>query len=264
MKKYVDERSDFYSQLLNNCNSISREEEIELVKLMKDGDENAREKLIVSNLRLVVLISNEFKGRGYSVEDLISEGNIGLIKSIEKYNTTDFNTRLGSYATFWIKREMRNAIAIKSGLIKVPKKTNDMSLKVFAVKKRLSEELKKEASVEEIAKETGYAVFVVKRILKTDSKNALVECLSDDLVCENDLPNEILYRKEDINILTECIKKMSHDDRMILLSMYGVEDKKTMQQLGDELGYKKSQIKNMSIRAIEKLKQSFKQWQKLN
>ena len=143
-----------YIRRINQYSLINIEEETELAREIANGNPFAREKLIVSNLRLVVKIAHDFTGRGVLLEDLISEGNIGLIKASEKYQAGR-GAKFSSYSSWWIKQYIRKAIKNKR-MVRIPQNTGEKMFRVYKDRNKLIEKLRRNPTNKELMKVSGY------------------------------------------------------------------------------------------------------------
>ncbi len=148
---------------------ITREEEAELADRIKNGDETAREKLISSNLRLVVKIAHDFKGMGLPLQDLVAEGNIGLMRATEKFDPKK-GAKFSSYAAWWIKQAMRRALSEKSKTIRIPVASVTKIIRIRNVRQKLIQELGREPTDGEISAKTDLSERVVRRLRLADMK----------------------------------------------------------------------------------------------
>lgn len=144
---------------------LSKEEEIELANRAQAGDQEAREELVRHNLRLVVSVAQKHTGKGLDLQDLIQEGNLGLMKAIDKFDPEKGN-RFSTYATWWIRQKVNRAIENQSRTIRIPNGVFQKTIKIFRAKDKLYTELNREPSIEEIAAEVELEPEKVKEILR--------------------------------------------------------------------------------------------------
>lgn len=248
---------------------ISREEEIELVQKIKQGDENARAKLIKSNIRFVISIAKKYQNNGLALEDLISEGNIGLVTAADRFEP-DKGYHFISYAVYWIKQSILKAINGKSRLIRLPlNKVNDL-ISVERIVHKMYYKNGYEPNVEEIATalnrkkaDIAYLINVSEGHLSLDAentnkdtKNKLVDTVidkkskqPDQSVIENDLKEMLLDAVESLDELE--IKIITHR-----YGLYGHEEK-TLRELGDTLNLTKERIRQIEKKALRKIRHMF-------
>ncbi|MGI9122225.1 MAG: sigma-70 family RNA polymerase sigma factor, partial [Rubrobacter sp.] len=227
---------------------LTHAEEVDLSKRAKAGDKRARQRLIEKNLRLVVSVAKRYRGMGLPFEDLIQEGNIGLMKAIDKYDP-DRGFRFSTYATWWIRQGVQRAVADKGRTIRVPVHMGEKIRKMARVYNALSEELRREPTDEEVAGRLEWTVEQVR-----DAKDALPDATSlnqtlsaeegssevGDLVPDersSDTAGEVL-REMETSGLAEAIETLPERQRHVLVRRYGLGEEKpaTLAQLSDEMG----------------------------
>jgi RNA polymerase primary sigma factor len=240
---------------------LSHEEEIDLSKRAKQGDARARQRLIEKNLRLVVSVAKRYRGYGLPFEDLIQEGNIGLMKAVEKFDP-DRGFRFSTYATWWIRQAVQRAVADKGRTIRVPVHMGDKIRKMARTYNALSAELGREPTDEEVARALGWTVEDVR-----DVKGALPDATSlnqpltseetaselGDLVEDeraSDTPGEVMREMETAG-LQEAIGRLPERHRYVLLRRYGLDDHDvaTLAQLSDELNISRERVRQLQREA---------------
>ena len=258
-----------YMQEICRIPLLSVEEEKELAQRIYEGDEEAKKILINSNLRLVFKFAKKFRGRGLPLEDLIQEGNIGLIKAVNKYDYT-LGYKFSTYASWWIKQSINRAIADQSRTIRIPVHMNETINKMKRVQKELTQELGREPTVEEIADKMGgdmtpskvsNMLLINLDPLSTDSKiNPDDDATLGDFIedSESVSPTEYTNRellKEEINI---ALSKLSPREAQVLKLRYGLDGEvpHTLEQVGDYFNITRERVRQIEAKALKKLQHS--------
>jgi RNA polymerase primary sigma factor len=240
---------------------LSHEEEIDLSKRAKAGDKRARQRLVEKNLRLVVSVAKKYRGMGLPFEDLIQEGNMGLMKAVEKFDP-DRGYRFSTYATWWIRQAVQRAVADKGRTIRVPVHMGDKIRKMARMYNGLSAELGREATDEEVAKSLGWAVEDVRGVKgampdatslnQTLSSESTASELGDLIEDEHasDTPGEVM-REIETAYLKEAIERLPERHRYVLVRRYGLDNAEaaTLAVLSDELGISRERIRQLQREA---------------
>src|ERR671913_1300663 len=245
---------------------LTHQEEIDLSKRTKKGDKAARKRLIEKNLRLVVSIAKKSRGRGLPLEDLIQEGNIGLMKAVGKFDS-DRGFRFSTYATWWIRQTIQRAIAEKGRTIRIPVHMGEKMRKMARTYNELWAELERAPSDEAVAERLGWSVEYIREVKDDmpDASTSLNQPLTSDkgsselgeLVEDersSDTPGTVMSEME-TSQLGEVIDRLPERHRHVLVRRYGLDDKDpaTLAELGDELELSQERVRQLQLQAIKRL-----------
>jgi len=246
------------------------EEEKEKLKLCIEEGEDARAILIESNLRLVVSIAKRYLGRGMQFQDLIQEGNMGLMKSVTKFDPTK-GFKFSTYATWWIRQAITRAIADQARTIRIPVHMVETINKLVRTQRKLTQDLRREPTPEEIAAEMKITVEKVQQIQKIAQEPVSLETPVDkeddstlgDFVHDTDLPNPLDYTinekyKEEIDVV---LKTLTPREEKVLRLRFGLMDGKphTLEEVGKEFGVTRERIRQIEAKAIRRLRHPTRQ-----
>jgi RNA polymerase primary sigma factor len=246
---------------------LTHQEEIDLSKRAKKGDETARNRLIEKNLRLVVSVAKKSRGRGLPFEDLIQEGNIGLMRAVEKFDS-DRGFRFATYATWWIRQTIQRAVADKGRTIRIPAHISEKMRKMARTYNELSAELEGAPSDEAVAERLGWSVENIRKVKDAmpDATTSLNQPLTSDRgslelgeIIEDerssDTPGTVMSEMESSEV-GEAIDRLPERYRRVLVRRYGLDDNDpaTLAELGDELGLSHERVRQLQLQAVKRLK----------
>jgi RNA polymerase primary sigma factor len=245
---------------------LTHAEEIDLSKKAKAGDRRARRRLIEKNLRLVVSVAKKYRGYGLPFEDLIQEGNIGLMKAVEKFDP-DKGFRFSTYATWWIRQAVQRAVADKGRTIRVPVHMTEKIRKVSRAISELAAEFEREPTEDEVARRLGWdqdevrltmsampdATSLDQPVSSEDTASQLGDFIEDERV--SDTPDTVM-REMETSQLKEAIERLPERARYVLVRRYGLDDREpaTLAELGDELDISRERVRQLQREAERILK----------
>lgn len=261
----VDDPVRMYLKEIGKIPLLTAEEEIELAKRMEAGDETAKKRLAEANLRLVVSIAKRYVGRGMLFLDLIQEGNLGLMKAVEKFDYRK-GYKFSTYATWWIRQAITRAIADQARTIRIPVHMVETINKLIRVQRQLVQELGRDPTPEEIAKEMDMEVEKVREIMKIAQEPVSLETpigeeedshLGDFIEDDNALaPAEaatyIMLREQLIDVLDTLTPR----EQKVLRLRFGLDDgrARTLEEVGKEFDVTRERIRQIEAKALRKLR----------
>jgi RNA polymerase primary sigma factor len=260
-----DSAIKLYLREIGKVPLLTPKEEIQLAARIKKGDKKAREHMIKANLRLVVKIARDYEGIGLPLLDLISEGNIGLMKAVERFDPAK-GGKLSTYGSWWIKQSIKRALANQSKTIRLPVHLVDKISKMRRVAMRLQEELGREATDEEIADELGITAGRVAQMRLAAIRPASLDApigdddsnnFSDIVQDENaETPYEMLEDKTVTGMLQELVKTLDSREETILRFRFGLDggSEKTLEEVGEKFGVTRERIRQIQNIALRKLR----------
>lgn len=260
-----DDPVKMYLKEIGRVPLLTAEEEIALAKKIEAGDQEAQKRLIEANLRLVVSIAKKYIGRGLSLLDLIQEGNIGLLKAVEKYDWRR-GYKFSTYATWWIRQAITRAIADQARTIRIPVHMVETINKFIRVQRKLVQDLGREPLPEEIANEMQMPVDKIQHILRISQETISLEAPvgeEEDSQLGDLLPDEQSVSPEEAathELLKEHIKEilcfLSPREQKILKMRFGLEDGRghTLEEVGKQFGVTRERIRQIEAKALLRLR----------
>lgn len=261
----VDDPVRMYLKEIGKVPLLTGEEEIELAKRMEEGDEWAKQKLCEANLRLVVSIAKRYVGRGMLFLDLIQEGNLGLIKAVDKFDWRK-GYKFSTYATWWIRQAITRSIADQARTIRIPVHMVETINKLMRIQRQLLQEFGREATPEEIAEEMEISVEKVREILKIAQEPVSLETPIGeeedshlgDFIPDDDVPAPaeaaaFSMLKEQ---LVEVLDTLTEREQKVLKLRFGLDDgrARTLEEVGKQFDVTRERIRQIEAKALRKLR----------
>ena len=266
----VSEALAIYLKEIGQIPLLKEDEERELGRKAAEGDEAARHRLEEANLRLVVSIAKHYTNRGVALMDLIQEGNLGLMRAVEKYDYTKEN-KFSTYASWWIKEAMQRSIDQQSREIRVPVHVAENMKRVQKTARELLQELGREATPKEIAEKMGdRSEEDVKNILTylqnpvsletpvgENGEDSLGDMVEDKTEATPEEAMEVLVRREEVQ---ELLSTLSDRERQVVKLRYGLGENKThtLEEIGEQIGVTRERVRQIEARAMEKMRKNAK------
>ncbi len=264
-----------YMQSIGKYPLVSQEEEAKLAKRIAKGDDEARDQLISSNLRLVVKIAHDFKGLGLPLLDLISEGNIGLMRAVEKFDPAK-GAKLSSYAAWWIKQSMRRALANQARTIRIPVQSASKIGKIQNAKAKLIQKLGREPTDKEIANEINLTERTVSGLrqgktstislfdpIQNGAEGEFKDIIADEKTAS---PNDLMRDDETLEVMMQLVSKLPDRERVILQLRFGlprddgkVEKPKTLEEVSRSIGRTRERVRQIQNQALETLRNALEE-----
>jgi RNA polymerase primary sigma factor len=263
--EHCDDAIKLYMRDIQKSKLLTAEEEKELAARIEQGDKGARDRMIESNLRLVVKIAKRYINRGLPFLDLIEEGNVGLIKAVGKFKLSK-ECRFSTYATWWIRQSIERALVNQSRTIRLPVHVSDDVNKMFRVTRELVNRMNREPSVKEIAAEMGVDIAYVRRLMVLLKKTYSIErpmgenndyFLLDTIEDTSNVSVADLF--ENLNryeLVSMWLETLPENERNILTLRFGLDDHEpqTLDTIGHIYGVTRERIRQIEVKALEKLR----------
>jgi len=257
-----------YLQNIGRLGLLTREDEIRLAKRVEQHDMAAKAAMIEGNLRLVVSVAKRYQDRGLNLLDLIQEGNLGLIRAVEKFDWRR-GFKFSTYATWWIRQSMTRALADQARTIRIPVHMVDRLNKVSRARRELSQELERDPTPEEIGAKLDLAVDKVEHVLKIGQEPLSLQApvgagedtaefgdfISDE---EGDRPEELVAKRlRDADVL-ELLERLPARERRVIELRYGIdpEGPMTLEDIGEKVGLTRERVRQIEVKTLRMLKTS--------
>lgn len=253
-----------YLKEISKVDLLTADEEIDLSKRIKDGDMDAKQQLCEANLRLVANIAKRYVGHGMPYLDLIQEGNIGLMKAVEKFDHT-LGYKFSTYATWWIRQAITRAIADQSRVIRVPVHMVDNIYKLNKAQKKILQECGREATMDELAEELNLSKDKIKQIMKAaqgtismntpvgeEEDTTLGDFIPDDGLTPDERAIETGMKEE----VKKVLDSLTDREKQVITLRFGLEDgrERTLEEVGQRFGVTRERVRQIEKKALNKLR----------
>lgn len=261
---------EIYLKDINGTPLLSAQEEMELAESIAEGDLEARDKMVRANLRLVVNIARGYTGKGLNLQDLIEEGNLGLLRAVEGFDPS-MGTRFSTYASYWIKQSIKRALINSGKTIRIPAYMVELLSKWRRTTSRLSEELGRTPTPEEIARRLGIPrkkVPIIKKAIlinntipqteQTESGWTLGEMLMDE---RSPCPEDEMLANDNLKFVLEQLDLMDPREAAVLRMRFGLGDcaEQTLKEIGETLGLTRERIRQIETDALARLAEALEE-----
>jgi RNA polymerase primary sigma factor len=259
----AEDTFDVYLREINVYTLLTADEEKELADRIKEGDEEARDRMIRCNLRLVVHVAKKYSRRGLHIMDLIEEGNIGLLKAVGHFDSS-FGTRFSTYAIWWIKQAIRRSLINTTKTVRIPAYMEELIAKWKAAFQELTSEIGAEPTPLEIAERLNISkekLKLIKRILSAQGTTSslsnedfgsITEVLKDESMST---PEDILFNREELQRMNDLLAVIDERESKILKLRYGLDSGEplTLEKIGQRLGLTRERVRQIENEALERL-----------
>lgn len=256
-----------YLREINETPLLSADEEKDLALRIERGDGDARDQMVRANLRLVVNIARSYTGKGLGLQDLIEEGNLGLLRAVEGFDPS-MNTRFSTYASYWIKQSIKRALVNTAKTIRIPAYMVELLAKWRRATAKLQEEFGRAPTQEEVAKELGLPkkkLNIIKKAIRiynsapqtdqTENGWSIDEMLMDS---RSKSPDTEMVETDDLHHVLDLLSKMDQREATVLRMRFGLDDEqpKTLKEIGEKLGLTRERVRQIESEALHKLSES--------
>ena len=260
----ITNSTQMYLQEISRIPLLSNEEEVALCALAQGGDESARNRLIESNLRLVVSVAKHYHNQNMTFLDLIQEGNIGLVKAVEKFDVNR-GYKFSTYAIWWIRQAINRAITDQSRAIRIPANLVENHNKLARVSATMWNELGREPTAEELSDNIGWTPEYVNHILNLNNEVSSLDApvTAEDTTTIGELipdtkfnPTEGINKSTKDQAIAEVLNTLSPREREIMISRFGLlgTRPKTLEELGEEMNITRERIRQLETKALRKMR----------
>ncbi|OGP80546.1 MAG: hypothetical protein A2Z08_02080 [Deltaproteobacteria bacterium RBG_16_54_11] len=259
-----------YFQDIRSAKLLTAEEEQELARRTAQGDDAARKRMIVSNLRLVVKVAKRYMGQGLPLLDLIEEGNIGLIKAVERFKP-EKGCRFSTYAVLWIRQSIERGLASQSRTVRLPAHVVGDLRRMIRVTRTLTQRLGREPLLEELTKEMGVEADYMTRLMMAVRKATSIESPLDederyhlaDILTEEEQPGpfSVTEHMELVKLVTSWLELLSPPEKAVIKLRFGLRDgePKTLEAIGEMFGVTRERIRQIEVKALKRLRKVMEQ-----